>query len=356
MLSLPSLAPRDSYTLWYKSSHSVNDAPYQPESTSNNFDTSATNNHQNQANGSHSHRRHQTLHRSPLARLRLDEEYMERRKHNVQDYGATWIKPPGIPKSLHQLREEKREMEEHQEALRREALAQELAEAAAAAEGAGEMELGELGDVPEEEVRDLDDDVPEAETTRLDSDGVDSESSDEEEDGDDDDEEVEEEEEDDVDQAPRTTLGARMPDDVYREALARGEDVRTARFGDDAGSVADDADQSHMLQEEDLLYGRGDHQEDMDMEMGVDLDADIPDAEIEGYEHTDTEAELTSSDEEDSLDAGDLSRGHPAAISMVRSDGTQNSMDLEGLISRDSSSQMGSSPEQRFGLRGRRGQ
>ncbi|KAH8820455.1 Apc15p protein-domain-containing protein [Xylogone sp. PMI_703] len=343
MLSLPSLAPRDSYTLWYKSSHSANDASLHSESASSSFEGSATNGHPSQPNGSHPHRRHQALHRSPLARLCLDEEYMERRKHNVQDFGTMWIKPPGIPKSLHQLREEKREMEEHQEAMRREALAQELAEAAAAAEGAGDMEMGELGEAPEE-ARDLDDDVPEAETTRLDSDSLDSDSSDDE------DEEEDEEDDDEVDQAPRTALGSRMPDDVYREALARGEDVRPARFGDDTGSVADDADQSHMLQEEDLLHAGGDHQGDLDMDMGVDLDADIPDADedIGGYEHTDTEAELSTSDEEDSIDAGDLSQIHPAAISMVRSDGTQNSLDLEGLMARDSSSQIGSSPEQRF--------
>ena len=66
---------------------------------------------------------------------------MERRKHNIQNYGNSWIKPPGIPKSLYQLREEKREMEEHQEALRREALAQELAEAEA--EGVDALLQGE---------------------------------------------------------------------------------------------------------------------------------------------------------------------------------------------------------------------
>lgn len=274
---------------------------------------------------------------------------MERRKQNVQNFGTTWIKPPGVPKSLYQLREEKREMEEHQEAMRREALAQELAEAAAAAEGTGGMEMGELGDAQEEEARDLDDDVPEAEITRLDSDEPDSVSSDDDDDGDSDDDS----DDNAAGQAARTGPSGRMPDDVYREALARGEDIRAARFGDDADSITEDAGQSQMLQEEDLFNTIEGHQQDMEMTMGVDLDADIPDADIEGYEHTDTEAELTSSDEEDSLDNGGLSGGHPAAISMVRSDGTQNSMDFEGLISRGSSSQTGSSPQERFGLRNR---
>ena len=89
---------------------------------------------------------------------------MERRKQNVQNYGSSWIKPPGVVKSLHQLREEKRELEEHQEALRREQLAQELAEA----EAADELLQGEGGDGEMEEARDLDDDIPEADITGQD--------------------------------------------------------------------------------------------------------------------------------------------------------------------------------------------
>ena len=102
---------------------------------------------------------------------------MERRKINIQNYGSGWIKPPGIHKSLHQQREEKREMEEHQEALRREALAQELAEAEAA-EGVDELLQGEGMDGEMEEVRDLDDEVPDADadaTRLLDSDSESSE-------------------------------------------------------------------------------------------------------------------------------------------------------------------------------------
>lgn len=231
---------------------------------------------------------------------------MERRKQNVQNYGNSWIKPPGIPKSLYQLREEKREMEEHQEALRREALAQELAEAEA--EGAGELLQGEGMDGEMEEMRDLDDEVPDADTT-----GINEEDS--ENDGFDD---------DDIEEVPRGVLANRMPEDVYRSALIRGDEVRTNGFGDDAGSAIDEEDPSQMLQEEDLV-AEGEHHLDMDMDMDMDadLDAEVPEAETGGYEHTDTEDELTSSEDE-SIDNQFTAR-NSAASSMVRSDGTQNS-------------------------------
>ena len=220
-------------------------------------------------------------------------------------------------------------MEEHQEALRREALAQELAEAEA--EGVDAMLQGE-GMGPEmEEARDLDDDVPEADTTNLDADDTNSE-----------------DEENDVEEVPRGVLAARVPDDVYREAIIRGEEVRTARFGNDG--AADEEDQSQMLQEEDLVHEARGHL-NMDMDMDADLDADIPDAEAGGYEHTDTEAELTSSDD-DSSDDGRLAQRNAVTTSMVRSDGTQNSMDLESIIS-DVRSQLGSSPRTRSAPRGR---
>ena len=219
-------------------------------------------------------------------------------------------------------------MEEHQEALRREALAQELAEAEA--EGVDLLQ-GEGMDPEMEEPRDLDDEVPEADTTNLDAD--DPESS-----------------EDEIEDVPRGVLAARIPDDVYREAIIRGQEARDAHFDNDGGSTVDEEDQSQMLQEEDLVHEvRGHHA--MDMDLDADLDADIPEAEAGGYEHTDTEAELTSSDDE-SLDDGRLPQRNPVTTSMVRSDGTQNSMDLGSLMSNESS-QMGSSPRTRGAPRGR---
>ena len=264
---------------------------------------------------------------------------MARRRQNVQNYGNSWIRPPGIAKSLYQMREEKREIEEHQEAMRREALAQELAEAEAEGleemlrrEGEGEGE-GEM-----EEGRDLDEDVPEGE---ADVTGL----------GEEDDEEGEEGDRlNDGEEVLSGVLASRMPEDVYREALVRGEEARGTMFGDEGGSTADEEDRAQMLQEEDLVR-ETQEQGDMDMNGNVNLDDDVPEAEEGGYEHTDTEAELSSSEEE-SVDGG-LFTTHQPASSMVRSDGTQNSMDIGSLRSQGSS-QMGSSPAPRAGVRNRR--
>ncbi|KAB8292146.1 hypothetical protein EYC80_007889 [Monilinia laxa] len=317
MFSLPNLAPTDSYNLWYTSSHS--NIPQHVEPTGNSFDHAVLHVTSNQNHGS---RRQQASNRTPLARLRLDEEYIERRKQNVQNWGSSWIKPPGVSKSLHQLREEKREMEEHQEALRREQLAQELAEAEEAEAEAmipGDDMEGEM-----EDMVDLDDEIPDADETRVGS--SDSEDASEDSEG--------SEEESDPEEVPREVAASRMANDAYREATARGRQPGGSMFEDDGGSTIADEDQSQMLQEEDLIHEHEGENNGADME--VDLDDDIPEAD-EGYEHTDTEDELDSSEEEseaESLPHGNHG-GHGA--SMVRSDGTQNSMDLSNLISHDSS-------------------
>ncbi|KAF7923220.1 uncharacterized protein EAE98_007925 [Botrytis deweyae] len=316
MFSLPNLAPTDSYNLWYTSSHS--NIPQHTEPTNNAFDHTAPHIASNQNHGS---RRQQASNRTPLARLRLDEEYIERRKQNVQNWGSSWIKPPGVAKSLHQLREEKREMEEHQEAMRREQLAQELAEAeqaeAEAMIPAEDLE-GEMDGMV-----DLDDEIPDADETGMGP----SDSSDASEDD-------EEDEENDLEDVPRALAASRMTDEAYRDAITRLGAPRGSMLEDDGASTIAEEEQSQMLQEEDLVHEHEEDNQDEDME--VDLDDDIPDAD-EGYEHTDTEDEIDSSEEEseaESLPAGNHG-GHGA--SLVRSDGTQNSMDLSNLISHDSS-------------------
>jgi hypothetical protein len=243
-----------------------------------------------------------------------------RRKENIRNYGNSWIKPPGISKTLHQQREEQREQKEHNEAMRREALAQELADAEAEAlAAAGEEMMQGEGMEEIEEVRDLDDEVPEADVTGI---------------------EADDSEDEENDEVPRGVLASRMPEDAYREALVRGEDVRGIRFGDETGEDLGEEEASQMLQEEDLLPGPEEHLNDVDMDMDADLDADVPDGESEGYEHTDTEEELSSS--VDGSERGGFSRP-AAASSMVRSDGTQNSLDFGSMMS-PGSSQLGSSP------------
>jgi hypothetical protein len=366
-----------SHSLWYTSSRN-------PLSSSITRDTHLNSLQQHQEQGHHSHphgannyrRGAHLIERSPLARLHADEQNLERRRQNVTNYGSAWLKPPGLPKTLHQLREERREAEEHQEALRREQLAQELAEAEAeaAAGGGGDVgpgadldamldapPVGEEGmdDVQLDGARDLDDDIPEA-------DGADFGLSDEEEeDEDDEDDEDEEEHEMRVVHAQQQQLMAqrmRQANDAFREDMARGRDG-AAFYG--ADEDIDDEDQSQMIEEDDIVGTHGDMD---DMGMGADLDDEIPEAEsMGGYEHTDTEAELSSSSASDEDDNNHNNSSHVRFAasqqtnrfrhSLARSDATRNSIAISDILSRDGSSVLGSSPavpRQRGGLSARR--
>jgi hypothetical protein len=284
--------------------------------------------------------------RSQLARLRADEQNLERRRLNVQNFGSTWLKPPGVTKTLHQIREEKREQEEHQEALRREQLAQELADAEAGGDG---LLQGEgMDDVQLDGARDLDDDIPDADADEF---GADEE---------DEDEEVAAEEDEDAHREERRNdliaQRMRMTDDAFREALARGDGDGEDIYG--ADEELDEEQQAHMLDEDDFITmdERGADQSGLDMDMDANLDDDIPEAESGLYEHTDSEAEISSSSEEE--DEPEISfaaarRAAPLAppqspllrSSAPRPAGPRNSMDLSSILSADESS----SPQRRMG-------
>jgi len=202
-------------------------------------------------------------------------------------------------------------MEEHQEALRREQLAQELAEA----EVADELLPGVGGEGEMDEARDLDDDIPEAETSGINAGDSENEDRDV-----------------DVATAARGILGQRRPDEAYQDALIRGEGAIDRHFVVD-GPDSDDEDQSQILQEEDLIHEFAQAGErDIDMAMDADLDNDVPDAEIGEYEHTDTEEELSTSDEDNGINISRFMQDRTSlTTSIVRSDGTQNSLDLSNL-------------------------
>ncbi|KAI1745592.1 Apc15p protein-domain-containing protein [Xylaria scruposa] len=381
---LPDLSPRDSHSLWYTSSRN----PF----PSNGNDAQLSGSHHEHGHG-HSHgansnhrRGAHLIERSPLARLRADEQNLERRRQNVTNFGSAWLKPPGLPKTLHQLREERREAEEHQEALRREQLAQELAEAEAeAAAGAGVVGDGAGGgdldamldtvtggdegmdDVQLDGARDLDDDIPEADADF----GLSSNEDDEEDDDDDEDSEEDEDEEDeDEDEDGNAEMRAhaqqqqlmaqrmRQGNDSFREDMARGRDS-AAFYGVDED--IDEVDQSQMIEEDDLVGTQGDMD---DMGMDADLDDEIPEAEsLGGYEHTDTEAELSSSTDEDDDNSPQVGfvpsqQANRFRQSLARSDATRNSIAISDILSRDGSSVLGSSPavpRQRAGPSSRRG-
>ena len=339
---------------------------------------------------------------------------MDRRRANVSNLGSTWLKPPGVAKTLFQLREERREAEEHAEAMRRETLAQELADAAAAeADGPGGATVaavdgvegmmpmgddggiggGSLGDMEGADDgddmmmgdggRDLDDDIPDADDDggfgfdgASDDEEEDDDDNDEEEDDDEDEEDEEDDEEGGQDENESLTASAttgadpgrqlrrvqqrelasmRAAEDRMREMMVRGG--HGAGAGRDlygADEDIDEEDQAHMLEEDDLVPAMhpGDVEPGMDMDMDANLDDDIPEAESGGYEHTDSEASL-SSDE----GAGNVSYAAgmrapqlpPPRSSMAgprRSvPGPRSSLDISSILSRDGSSVLGSSPQ-----------
>ncbi|RYO92767.1 hypothetical protein DL762_001473 [Monosporascus cannonballus] len=364
MLSLlPDLTPRDSHSLWYTS-------PRNPLASGGLHDGhgNAQNGHDNPSSGQqppHHHHHHHgsnrrgigggghlaVVERSPLARLRADELNLERRRHNVGNFGSGWLKPPGVPKTLHQLREERREAEEHQEAMRREQLAQELAAAAAAAAGpdgvdallldAQQRQQGEGGDgdgmddVQLDGARDLDEDIPEGDAD-FGLGGSDEEEEEEDDDDDDDDEGDGDEEELDADRA------AREQEQLMAQRMRSAQGGDAVYYG--AEDEVDDEDQAHMIEEEDLVGHHGDAGDDMNMD--ADLDDDVPEAESAGYEHTDTEAELSSSDG-DHAEMSFARAPQPARFrhSLARSDATRHSIAISDLLSRDGSSILDSSPQ-----------
>lgn len=246
-------------------------------------------------------------------------------------------------KTLHQMREEKREQDEHQEALRREALAQELAEAEA---GQGEMleEEDGMGDVMLDGARDLDDEIPEGADLSM---GF----------GSSDDDEDEDEEGEDGARDELVTVEMRRGGDAFREALARGHAEPSEMYGGE--DDLDEEAQSHMLDEEDFLQADDSAVEGggEDLDMDADLDDDIPEGELSGYEHTDSDADDVSSSEEEYSGLG-AGRGAaalaPPLSPTMRGHGREEprrsmdrSMDLSSILSRDESSFMESSPAMR---------
>ncbi|KAI1471810.1 Apc15p protein-domain-containing protein [Daldinia caldariorum] len=376
MLSLlPDLTPRDSHSLWYTSSRNPLSSSFAYDA--NPHQLQQQHQPQQQQDGSagspygvNNYRRGAHLvERSPLARLRVDEQNLERRRLNVANFGSAWLKPPGIPKTLHQLREERREAEEHQEALRREQLAQELAEAEAAGVNAvdAQGDDGVMDDVQLDGARDLDEDIPEADADfgigsdedededDGDEDDEDEDEDDDEDDSDDDDSDDDGDDEDDPEQraayAEQQLIAQQMrqADDAFRESAARGRDSNYYGVDDEV----DDEDQAQMIEEDDLL-GHGDG---AGMDMDADLDDDIPEAEDGGYEHTDSEVEMSSDEDEDDDQAEmsfaaqvsqqasqQASQQQRLRHSLARSDATRHSLAISDILSHDGDS-IGSSPQ-----------
>lgn len=209
---------------------------------------------------------------------------IEKRKTNVQRFGAGWIRPPGIAKTLQAITDEELEKQEQELMARREQVMLDLAaaqqEAANAEERQEREDMEDAGDLEEE--RDLDDDVPEAEASASELSASDVSSEDEE-------------------SVSGTEDGAREQESIL--------------FNEDSfieGSMVE-AEVSAMLEQEEAEMA-GVLQDERD------LDDDIPEA--GSYEHTDSELEESSEDDAASRPAGFSSVR--TTRSMRRSSGLQS--------------------------------
>lgn len=194
-----------------------------------------------------------------LATLTQDENTFEQRKANVQRFGAGWIRPPGVAKTLQAITDEELEKAEQEVMARREQVMMDLAaaqqEAANAEERQEREDMEDNGEMEEE--RDLDDDVPEAEASASELSASDVSS-------------------DEEGSVSDTEDGARE-----QESIPFNEDSFIE------GSMVE-AEVSAMLEQEEAEMA-GVLQDERD------LDDDIPEA--GSYEHTDSELEDSSDDD-----------------------------------------------------------
>ena len=184
---------------------------------------------------------------------------LAQRKQNVRRFGAGWLRPPGVAKTLQAMKDEELEKEEQEMMQRREQVMMDLSAAQQEAANEEQREQGEQAEGQGDEEHDLDDEVPEADASDSDvSRSVDSDS-----------------------------------DESEEEASSGDEQNTTVPFNEDSfieGSMME-AEVSHMLEMEEAEMA-GVLQEERD------LDDDVPEA--GSYEHTDSELE-DSSDVDNSI-------------------------------------------------------
>ncbi|KAL8709832.1 MAG: hypothetical protein Q9220_005448 [cf. Caloplaca sp. 1 TL-2023] len=207
-----------------------------------------------------------------LATLRADELSIQNRKASIRRFGAGWLRPPGIPKTLQGIADERAEREEQElvasrEAAMMEAQAEAEAQEEAAAREEAERMMVENGEGEDEGGMNLDDEVPDAseivgdvagEGWESSSDGGEEENGDQENDG-------------------MRQQGIRREDEMREIDIAVDADVGASFTG---------------VGEE----GEGDYGVPGMLEGGRDLDEDVPEA--GSYQHTDTEVEDESDIEE----------------------------------------------------------
>jgi hypothetical protein len=100
-----------SHALWYTPSSTFSFAPPSQLPYVGNVSGSPPNSPSNNQ-GQNQHARHRNVGISPLAQLEADEQLVALRKLNIQRFGATWIRPPGMAKTYQGELDEKAEREE----------------------------------------------------------------------------------------------------------------------------------------------------------------------------------------------------------------------------------------------------
>ncbi|KAK6001561.1 hypothetical protein QM012_002892 [Aureobasidium pullulans] len=295
MLSLPLLAPQNEYS-FFLSPHlrpqSTNDASNGPDS--------------NVAQQSRRQTSQQTSAptRQSLAQLLADEQAISHRKHNIRRFGAGWIKPPGVAKTLQAETEERAEREEQEALQRREQMMmdmqaqQEAEEARNRAAAAEEQAEGE-----EEQERDLDEEIPDA-------DGEEEEEDDDEVITDSDEEEDEDDEEEPEEM--QSELQSEMLSQMHSE-IPVAEDItfnEESMFADTSMAALDEESREQEryrhLQEAELT---GVAQDELDLGIERDLDDSVPEA--GSYQHTDSELEDSDSDDDEDEEEEEQSQLEP---------------------------------------------
>ncbi|KAF1990663.1 hypothetical protein K402DRAFT_389586 [Aulographum hederae CBS 113979] len=228
--------------------------------------------------------RHKPHPSTSLAALRADEFLLSNRKHNVRRFGAGWLRPPGVVKTLQQNLDETAEKEEQEVLAAREERMMELARAAEREElerlrAAGEEDGGE-GE------RDLDADIPEADETLEEDVDVTM--------GDGDDVDVTVDEEEGLG-TQGTGLQSATVDESAEGDVTFNEDSMLESSIVLLPPTSRNPARNSMLQiSEDWATGIA-HDE-------IDLDEDVPEA--GSYQHTDTEVE----DDSSSLDTDEVNQ------------------------------------------------
>ncbi|KAI5195174.1 hypothetical protein E4T39_08318 [Aureobasidium subglaciale] len=283
MLSLPLLAPQNEYS-FFLSPH------LRPPPTSNDPSSHTTDNNAAQQSRRQNNLQSSAPTRQSLAQLLADEHAISSRKHNIRRFGAGWIKPPGVAKTLQAETEEKIEREEQEAQQRREQMMmdmqaqQEVEEARNRANAAAEEE--NPGGEEEQEERDLDEEIPDADVEDEESEGDDISDSDE-----DDDEEEEE---------MQSEMQSEMLSQIHSE-IPIAEDItfnEESMFADTSMAALDqesrEQERYRHLQEAELT---GVAQDELDLGIERDLDDSVPEA--GSYQHTDSELDDSDDDDED---------------------------------------------------------